>query len=70
MPAKRPDDRCCRLRGAGRRRRNRRRAPVWLIWWSGRKPITALPDWRARANGERVVETEFPDEDKFDVIAR
>jgi hypothetical protein len=41
------------------------------IWSSARRPITALPDLvkRAAPAGERVVETDFPDEDKFDAPA-
>ncbi len=44
-------------------------ASRWSIWWSARKAITACRSWRrARATGKRALDTDFPDEDKFETL--
>ncbi len=63
-------DRGRRLRRAGRRRRDHPPRAGASISWSARRAITGCRSCsRAPQRGEHVVDTEFPVEDKFDVLA-
>ncbi|MGT2487615.1 MiaB/RimO family radical SAM methylthiotransferase [Methylobacterium oryzae CBMB20] len=49
--------------------RSRRASPP-STWWSGPQSYHRLPDLLARSRERRVVDTEFPVEDKFDHLPR